>query len=415
MADELNELQALTSAAKSFSQDGAATAPRPAPELPAEPEAPDLGELEREEEADANGMAGVAEPAAPEMPVQLFAAPKEQTKQKRTPIEEPFRMSLLGGQQTGKTYLFFAMVYRAWLGSAKSGALSGFLSDVPSCLRRSESASQTPVDVNIDTVVSDYQNWKTIGTTTTITHYQLSAFCQTGWLGCAADELTVNYVDTRGEAVERGAVEHLSPSLDADVLVFCVPSWAAFPRRGLDGKFQEWVPKYRRGITDTLGALEARLPPSRRRKRRRVILALTMADDTRCELDELREQWIDPFTATREAFRTANEVLKMQGGLNQYLGAARKVSEYLRRCFRDHDDTSVAAIPGVLKRIGRSEPWLIPISAASGANIADLAGVEGEARAKRQAEIAQQYGSPRPAHVELPLLIALCEDKQALM
>lgn len=330
--------------------------------------------------------------------------------------ERRFRIAILGGQQTGKTYLFKSMVYRAWLGRDESAALGGFLSNRASEILRSDSPNVPPSPIPIPDFLADYLDWD-IASTVIPTRYQFRMYLEAGWLGGASDHLEINYIDTRGERLEQADPEHLEAARDANVVLFCVPSWVAFPIENLSPEVLDQLSRYRRGIQDTLDAYRVFLQGAGKRKRTRMIVALTMADDWRCSLAELRSRWIDPYVGEQgesapDDFRRIHTVLQTQGGLMAYLADARKISDYLEACFKDHPDRAIRSIPNTLRGLAGTDPWFVALTAVRGAYLQQLAAVSPEERIRIKKEILRD---PRPAHVELPLLMAMCQDRQALM
>jgi hypothetical protein len=120
------------------------------------------------------------------------------------------------------------------------------------------------------------------------------------------------------------------------------------------------------------------------------IVALTMADDPRCDLESLRTAWIT------EADRTAKGMLlngrNRARALLNYLFAARQVSTRLCRVLRDSGDEGSYRLAKLLA-LHSTRSWLVPVTAARNFNDA-LAVI---------------------AHADLPLLVALCEYGNALM
>jgi hypothetical protein len=73
----------------------------------------------------------------------------------------------------------------------------------------------------------------------------------------------------------------------------------------------------------------------------------------------------------------------------------------------------VGAIPQTLT-FGKGTPWVVPLSAIDGARLEQL-----EKHYPKPDDPARlretRRGAPIPVHVELPLLVALCERENALM
>src|SRR6185295_7177407 len=136
----------------------------------------------------------------------------------------------------------------------------------------------------------------------------------------------------------------------------------------------------------------------------RSILALTMADDRRSALTTLRNRWITPFI---ERPRPHLDALRTASGTARYLASARQISEAV---FKEFDASHDPRISGIPERIefGGGRPWFVPLSAIDGATLDswDQGRVE-----KPRADLPP----PVPVHVELPLLVALCDSRHALM
>ncbi|HET9767867.1 MAG TPA: hypothetical protein VFS60_13510, partial [Thermoanaerobaculia bacterium] len=133
------------------------------------------------------------------------------------------------------------------------------------------------------------------------------------------------------------------------------------------------------------------------------VLALTQADDRRTALKTLQDRWIQPYM---DSPHTYLKQLQRGAGVGRYLANARKVSDVLHEEFAAVRDPRVAAIPSSLE-FGGGRPWVIPLSAIEGAQLDVL---EGKAPHRGRPLL-----EPVPAHVELPLLVALCERFNALM
>ena len=86
---------------------------------------------------------------------------------------------------------------------------------------------------------------------------------------------------------------------------------------------------------------------------------------------------------------------------------ARKVSEAV---FREFDASHDPRISGIPERIefGGGRPWFVPLSAIDGATLDSWE--QGKAKKPRAG-----LRPPVPVHVELPLLVALCDGHNALM
>jgi hypothetical protein len=331
--------------------------------------------------------------------------------------QEPFdrpgteKVGIIGGKGVGKSYLFQAMVYRTYAGN-QSGAMTYFLEDgsirLFSALRRDGRAST----VNLASFVRNYESWKRLPATHKSEQkwYRLRLPFRTGWLGTRRSALDLEYFDGSGEGFfeairdARNAEVWRQGYLDARVMVFCLPLWAAFPGATLSRDDWDWRDDVIAGFEKVVENY-VRVRELGRARRTATILALTMADDSRSALTTLRQRWVEPYL---QAPHVHIKQLRRGSGMAVYLGNARKVSLALEDEFASSHDAKVAAIPGRLD-FGAGKPWLVPVSALDG-GLLD--------------EIETQYppGTPRPRlrppvplHVELPLLVALAERHNALM
>jgi hypothetical protein len=137
----------------------------------------------------------------------------------------------------------------------------------------------------------------------------------------------------------------------------------------------------------------------------RSILAFTMADDRRSALKAIREQWIAGYLQSHHAILLQT---RRGSGIARYLANARRVSDILMDEIASADSPGIARIPDRLS-FGGNRPWLIPVSA-----------IHGEALDQLEADYPNPDDRPRreppvPVHVELPLLVALCEQSNALI
>jgi len=128
------------------------------------------------------------------------------------------------------------------------------------------------------------------------------------------------------------------------------------------------------------------------------ILALTMADDHRSALRTLRSRWIDPYMGKKNQRKVLDQLCN-PWRITRYLQNAQAISEYLHREFDESKWTEIQGIPARLE-FGRGKPWILPVTAVDGARL--ILGDKSE-------------GEPTPAHVELPLLVAMCEKHNVLM
>jgi hypothetical protein len=312
------------------------------------------------------------------------------------------KMAIAGGRQTGKSYLFQSIVLRTWTGF-KAGALAGFLDDRKSTLVRMD--GDTPI--YDDHVIDNYKSWGLIPPTQNRVVFKVKLTYPMGWFGRRDRAIELAFVDAPGEDWSRN--ELAKECTDTDVMLLCVPAWAAFPAvltETEETEARHAIDDFHTIVTEFSAELD-RLP---KKKKVQMVVALTMADDGRSALDVVRTNWIEPFT--RGAIAHENrEALHRQSGLSSYLAMARRVSDFVELELKRQSNVQVNSIPGSLKFAG-TRPWFIPVSAIDGAR---LQRIVGEPSAQQRQKLVKESGDPIPAHVELPLLIALCQQTNALM
>jgi len=354
--------------------------------------------------AEPGGEEGADEP----LPADFFLADDAE------PFELPgaARLGIVGGKGVGKSYLFQAMVYRT-LAGGQAGALATFLHRdsirLWSALRREDPVST----LNITAFLRRYAAWQRLPTTTLAVQrwYRLRLRYRTGLLGRRRSALDVEFFDGSGEgffaAVQSSGNGQLwrDGFLDARMMVFCLPLWVAFPVDTLSAEDRGWREQCLEGFDQVVQNVEDLRGRHRRTAPVRTLLALTMGDDPRCALTELRERWIHPYLDT--PFPHLRR-LRTPSGLMRYLVQAGEVSRTLGQEFERVRDPRVAGIPQRLD-LGAGPPWLIPLSAIEGTVLGQ------EERGTLEAPTSPPRQPPVPAHVELPLLVALCEHTNALM
>jgi hypothetical protein len=409
--------------------------PEPEPEEPAAPASSGTG-------PDSKG--GAAETEAPDRrgsygrPTPASAAPSqaEGSGEEEVKGDEPFdrpgaeKLGILGGKGVGKSYLFQAMVYRTLAGQ-QSGALTYYLEQgrIRLFTERGEKAAGEQVrnfaktgtarTLNPVTFVKKYQTWQRLSFTSKEAQiwYRLRLLYRTGWLGRNESALDVEFFDGSGEGFFQLPTVDLKDRelwdrayLNARVMVFCLPLWAAFP--GNDLTDEEW--DYREDVIEGFRQVMENYRDMRDRHNQKMpvisILALTMSDDRRSALRTLYDRWISPYM---DSSHTYLKQLRKGKGIAQYLANARKVSEALHEEFGAARDPRVTSIPQSLDfRAGK--PWIVALSAIEGDRLEELenkfSGPDDPARIREARKAA-----PVPVHVELPLLVALCERENALM
>lgn len=331
--------------------------------------------------------------------------------------EEPFdrpgttRVGILGGKGVGKSYLFHAMVYRT-LDNRRAGALSYYIDRDAVRVYQTLDRSLTPRSVIPTEFIHDYSSWSRLFTTqwTDQRWYRLRLQFRTGLLGARKSFLDIDFLDGSGEQLEMGLnaeTEDIwkAAFLEARVMVFCLPLWAAFPASGGTLSDEDWEHRQKviRGFDSVVRHFKDLREKHDATHPVRSILALTMADDRRSALATLRDRWIDPFVTEPMVHLRA---MRRASGVARYLANARRISEALWREFDACPDPVISGIPVSLD-LGAGRPWLIPVSAIDGAVLDTQTG--------RRTSRGPGSPPPVPVHVELPLLVALCESHNALM
>ena len=242
--------------------------------------------------------------------------------------------------------------------------------------------------------------------------YRLSLPYRTGIFGWGCSYLDVEFFEASGEGLlelEYMGQEELElwkdAYLDATVMVFCLPLWAAFPKSDLADEDWQKREQILTGFYQVVHNYNKLREKFWRDNPVRGILALTMADDPRCVLDGLRDRWITPYLDAPDQY--LDEFAKGRG-VARYMANARKISEYLRLEFKKIRDSRVSGIPNLLNFNSR-QAWLIPLSAIEGKTLDNIE------RQHSQHRYPGRFDPPVPVHVELPLLVALCERENALM
>lgn len=373
-----------------------APAPRPTTEEP--PEAPELEIAAWEAEP--------KRPTTPDKDSEPLLVPADSFAR-----NDAFRIGLMGGKGVGKSYLFQAMVYRALAGH-QAGALSYFLEKDAPRLTSSIDRRDEPKPENLARFLAEFSSWNRLAPTTMTSQkwFRLHLGLRAGWLGGARCELELDYFDGSGESFFEDALTDGNRSIWLDgfvgarIAIVCLPLWVAFPRPELAD--EQWRERERRlqgfeQVVQNFAAARRRLG---RTQPVETVLALTMADDPRGNLAELRDRWIAPYVDSPESYLAE---LRTVGGVARYLANARLVSARLRDRLASLRDPFVSGIPQKLD-FGRGEPWLVPVSAIDGTRLDRLESSPLEPHRQRA------LGPPVPVHVELPLLVALCSSTNAL-
>ncbi|MBT3219856.1 MAG: hypothetical protein HN348_12270 [Proteobacteria bacterium] len=318
-----------------------------------------------------------------------------------------FKMGIIGGRAAGKTYLFQAMAYRT-INPRRAGVLTPFLAQSPPVVYHRTDQDTGDERLNVRDFLSEYREWRRLATTTVgVLHwYKLRLKTPCGFLGLGRANLDVESLDAPGEALAGDYATYQKMWHDAyigaRVIIFTVPLWAVFPDQEMSddnwlareralAEFHQVVHHYK-NLREEAGETS----------RVRSVLALTMADDDRSELKAIRDRWIEPYRS--------GKYMRQLGywTVARYLESARMTSNALKELFHDLPDQNLASLPDELS-IGGSSPWIVPVSSIDGQKLDEY---QQTRRSGKQPRIKEP---PRPVHVALPLLLALCERDNALM
>ncbi len=407
--DELDKVRVITLPTKPYVEDETETDVWPS--LPIESEQPEV----TPEEADSWWPGDT--PSEPE--------PEASSDE---PFDRPdaHKVGILGGKGVGKSYLFQSMVYRTYSGS-QSGALTYYLERdgihlfkaVGGVGARDLTATGSAAPINRVEFIRKYQSWERLSTTRKEEQqwYRLRLLLRKGWFGGRQSAMDVEFFEGSGEGFfELQTTEKADRALwtraylHAGVMVFCLPIWAVFPNEHLTD--EDW--RHRDALLLGIEQVVQNYLAMRRREGAThpvsSILALTMSDDRRSALRTLRDRWISPYL---DSPHTYLKQLRKGAGVARYLNNARVTSECLHDEFAAARDPRITSIPQSLD-FGRGKPWIVPLSATEGARLDELErkfpNPDDPARQSEARRIA-----PTPVHVELPLLLALCERENALM
>jgi len=339
----------------------------------------------------------------------------EQTEPEEIP--NAIKIGILGGKGVGKSYLFQAMVYRT-VNIGKAGVLSYYLGDYAPDLWTSELDDPRWLRRSLDDFINAYRIWDRLPSTTQATQiwYRLRLNFRTGILGGNLSTMDIEFLDGSGEALETGLLNvNLKPLWiqafrEATVMVFCLPIWMMFPDS--DKMTQKDWDDRERGLKG-FGRMLTTYKEIRNPKLRvRTVFVLTQADDPRCALRSLHRRWIKPFIDRATGQDDRHDILraiKRSSGITRYLASAREVSDYLYREFAHVRIQGLVRNPKELN-FGAGPPWLVPVTAVDGVELNRITAQKEKTPGHRY-----QGDPPVPAHVELPLLAAMCEHHNALM
>jgi hypothetical protein len=372
-----------------------------------------------------DGFSGAA-PVYPFPPVSGTAKEPSRTAS-APPVEEPYpdeffekeddgepfdlqgveKLGIIGGKGVGKSFLFQAMVYRTYAKN-QAGAMSLFLDKARlfQALQREDKARR----LSLSEFGNKYMSWGRLPQTILANQrwYRLRLHYKTGILGGKQSRMDVEFFDGSGEgffeATRTRGISKLwrDGYLNARVMVFCLPLWVAFPGSRMTAADRRQRKDILEGFERVVQNYEELRSEGHAEQPVKSILALTMADDPRSALSTLYDKWIAPYLDAPQLYLPK---LSRESGIARYLANARRVSEALHQELAASRDPRVSSISQALDYQG-GRPWLIPLSAIEG-TLLD--------RIEREKLQVDDRPAPVPVHVELPLLVALCERHNALM
>jgi hypothetical protein len=345
------------------------------------------------------------------------------------PAAAPFHIGVAGPVGSGKSYWFQSLAYRLQ-NPGRYGVLTRYLKRGGVSLWRQtrrrgnlgDSDENKGEWLDLPTFNSPYESWQRLKGTRVDEFYRYTMVLKynVGWLGLRETAMKLTFIDCSGELFVTPPGR--DPLVDAawgafekaQLMIFCLPLWAVFPN-GSEMQKSDWVLReqaligfeailknYQRLRQDQETA--GRKPP-----KTRIVLALTQADDRRNALETLAQNWVHDYIDNDGANLRR---LARPSGPTKYLAAARRISDYVSNEFRQITDDSVKKTLARLDTAGM-KPWLIPVTAIEGSLLPPPD--DGTGAVPWRAAAVVPSGTPKPAHVELPLLFALCEAHNALM
>jgi len=322
----------------------------------------------------------------------------------------PLKFGIVGGKGVGKSYLLQSLVYQSY--GEHAGALTPYLDRSKVSLSAGAFRDAEEQDrENVVAFVRNYEAWQRLGQTLLLNQrwYRLELPFRTGILGRNRSTVEIELFDGSGEGLfepprSKNAATWREAYLDAGVMVFCLPLWVAFPSTDISDQDVEKRDEALQGFAQTVENFRDLRRLNRQNRPVRTILALTMADDSRSSLANLRGRWVEPYMRTPGRYLRK---LRTQGGVMRYLNNARQVSDFLAEAFAGARQ-GVSGIPKQLNFNGGA-PWIVPMSAIEG-KVLDRFEKEKASWVERR-----KFGDPVPVHVELPLLMAFCEYHNALL
>ena len=330
------------------------------------------------------------------------------------------KLGIVGGVGVGKSYLFRALVYQLQQ-IDKSGPLSYFLNDAVTLYEASEDKSQWILSDTLK-FTQPYETWVKLSPTRDITQkwYRLSIPIRSGVLNRTKREINLEFFDGAGEHLastnETGKNTWANHYEDTDVMVFCLPFWAAFPKPVQEMNQDEYdslnkaIESFRVVVNNFLGLRRSKSSKSKVK----CIIALTMADDIlRSPIaEELSNTWFRPFKLvlgqTPQNLGSYFKRVSKGSGVSLYLANAKRVSDIL--ISQMESNRSLTDILNKLD-LGEGRPWILPVSAIDG----DLLDSEDTQKLDVDDLRRRHLPAPIPAHIELLLLVTLSQHTNALM
>lgn len=306
-----------------------------------------------------------------------------------------FRIGILGGKGTGKSYFVSALVH-CLRKSENRGAVMAFIRRGEDSMSIANAASKdlvTPESfcdnfengLGIPQTIESNQRWITI-----------RLFYRKGPFGLGKSIMPIDVEDLSGELLSKPLNPINQPIYErvgskSRLMIFCLPVWVAFPGPATNRTGAQRLTREFAQVIENHPQVARQF---RHRERVLSVVALTMADNPESILTDVREAWVNRYRDPSIPYELEN--LHRPNHLCAYLTAARRVSRSLHRQLEYSED-------GIRREVAKSirlkslsrRAWLLPVSAYDGQNPGSK--------------------NPLPVHVELLLLAALCMNRNVLM
>ena len=328
------------------------------------------------------------------------------------------RLAIMGAKASGKTYFFHSLVFRLSATKGRLGALNKFVDGKSIHLFEAFMKTGKASKITMERFLRNYQSWNQLEFTRSEGDwYRLEIPYRNGWLGRNTQSFDVDFIDASGEAFFEAPINNNRETWDifaeAETLVFCLPTWVAFPKREIM-KEKDWQERdnqlegFSKVVKNYSDVHEIHKKNGKfKSKDVKSILVLTMADDPRSNLEELKKTWIHPFQHSRGS-RRLNKSLNSNQGIMRYLSDAQYISNQIYKEFENASDRIFKIINII--NFGKNKPWIIPISAIDGETLLEYE----NNRIEKNLEDADEL-LPIPVHVELPLLVSFTDKFNALI